>query len=288
MLRIAVFLTLLGVSLQSASNVTLEGPDELIFGGSPAAAGQYPFFVSLQVNGYWHDCGGALISNRHVITAGHCIWSPQSAYRYAYQAEQAYVQSYAVRMGTNLHSGGVSYRVAWVKIHPYFNRVNLYNDVAIIGLAAPVQFNNLVQPIRLMRGRAGPQQAMAIGLGFMRFDPRTRPPSSLSPTTLQQLPVTIDADYTCRTQLFPIHMRDFTMCIKGSQPRSGPLPGDSGSPLVVKRGNVWWQAGICSFGDYMAYIKGMSGGVIPPTGYVRISSYCPFIAQVTRNMAYCQ
>ncbi|KAK0415094.1 hypothetical protein QR680_011768 [Steinernema hermaphroditum] len=286
MLHIAVFLTLLGVSLQSASNVTLEGPDELIFGGSPAAAGQYPFFVALQMNGYWHTCGGSLISNWHVLTAAHCIWSPDSPYRFAYQAEQAFTQSYSIRMGTNLQTGGQTYRVSWAKVHPYYNRINLYNDIAVIGLAAPVQYNNLIKPIRLMRGRAGPQQATAIGMGYMRYDPRTRPPSALSPNTLQQLPVTIDADWTCQSRLFPVHMRDFTLCLQGN--RAGVLPGDSGSPVLANRGNQWWQIGIASFADHMGYIKNLNGQTFAPAGYVRVSSYCPFIAQVTRNMAWCQ
>ncbi|TKR76819.1 hypothetical protein L596_017899 [Steinernema carpocapsae] len=269
-----------------AENATFEGPDELIFGGSPAAAGQYPFFVSLVQNGYWHNCGASLISSRHVLTAGHCIWPPESFHRYAYQAENAFTQSYMARLGTNVVGGGQTFRISGVRIHPYYNRVNLNNDVAIIVLATPVRFNNLVQPIRLMRARAGPQAGMAIGLGYLRFDPRTRPPSTLSPNTLQQLPVTIDADWTCQSSLFPIYMRATTMCIKGN--RAGPLPGDSGSPVMVRRESEWWQVGVCSFGDYMAYMKAVNGMTIPPTGYVRVANYCPFIAQVTRNMVHCQ
>ncbi|TKR76822.1 hypothetical protein L596_017902 [Steinernema carpocapsae] len=280
-----VFFFFFAASIQ-AENATFEGPDELIFGGSPAAAGQYPFFVSLVAGGYWHSCGGSLISQWHVLTAAHCVWHPQSPIRFAFEAENDFKQRFQIRFGTNMMGGGQVYRVGAVKTHPYYNRVSLYNDIAVITLTAPVRFNNMVQSVLLMRARAGPQAATAIGMGYIRYDPRMRPPSAMSPNILQQAPVTIDADWTCQSRLFPIHMRDFTMCVQAQ--RAGILPGDSGSPVMVNRGNKWWQVGVVSFSDHMGYIKNLNGMTYAPAGYVRVANYCPFIAQVTRNMVHCQ
>lgn len=36
------------------------------------APGEFPFLVSIQINGQ-HTCGGSLISLQHVLTAGHCV-----------------------------------------------------------------------------------------------------------------------------------------------------------------------------------------------------------------------
>lgn len=50
-------------------------PDTGIIGGQIAKAGQFPFIVSLQ-EGFFrkeHFCGGSLISDKFVITAGHCV-----------------------------------------------------------------------------------------------------------------------------------------------------------------------------------------------------------------------
>jgi trypsin len=42
-----------------------------IVGGTPAAAGEFPYIVSLQSGGR-HFCGGALLNAYTVVTAAHC------------------------------------------------------------------------------------------------------------------------------------------------------------------------------------------------------------------------
>lgn len=47
-------------------------PSSRILGGIEASAGQYPWSVSVRVNGA-HACGGSIISNTFILTAGHCV-----------------------------------------------------------------------------------------------------------------------------------------------------------------------------------------------------------------------
>ena len=42
-----------------------------IKGGNSAKVGEFPWLVSVRVNG-GHFCGGSLINNRFVLTAAHC------------------------------------------------------------------------------------------------------------------------------------------------------------------------------------------------------------------------
>jgi trypsin len=43
-----------------------------IVGGTAAAAGEFPFIVSVQTTSGSHFCGGTLLDADTVITAGHC------------------------------------------------------------------------------------------------------------------------------------------------------------------------------------------------------------------------
>ena len=49
-----------------------------IVGGGPAAAGSFPWAVSLQLSWGFHFCGASLIHPQWVVTAAHCVsWGRQ-------------------------------------------------------------------------------------------------------------------------------------------------------------------------------------------------------------------
>ena len=59
------------------NTVSYELKQSKIIGGRDAVAGEAPHQVSLQylsnVNHWRHFCGGSIICNRYIVTAGHCI-----------------------------------------------------------------------------------------------------------------------------------------------------------------------------------------------------------------------
>lgn len=122
--------------------------EERIYGGSEAKPGQFPYQITLRL---WHSslhyCGGSIISNRHILTAAHCV-RPTSP-----------VLDYTVIVGAHSKTGkdGRGYKVARFIQHEGFNETSLQHDVALIELETTIVFNERVSVIRLHRGFIGGQ-----------------------------------------------------------------------------------------------------------------------------------
>ncbi|XP_017472248.1 PREDICTED: serine protease SP24D-like [Rhagoletis zephyria] len=115
----------------------LEVPQSRIYGGQNAAEGQFPYHVLVlrHADGYIAICGGAIISRNYVASTASCIQVDSNT-------------SYSIRAGTvKFNSGGVEVQVAEVKIHPEYSSFN--NDIALLRLSSPLDFNDNIKPILL-------------------------------------------------------------------------------------------------------------------------------------------
>lgn len=78
-------------------------------------------------------CGGALISARHVITAGHCVYGRNDLFM--------------VRLGdldlnsTTDGADPIDISIENTIVHPQYNTTSFTNDIAIIRLAEDVPFS---------------------------------------------------------------------------------------------------------------------------------------------------
>ncbi|CAH2102207.1 unnamed protein product [Euphydryas editha] len=129
-----LLLVVLGVAAVTvvASNL------QRIVGGSVTTIDQYPFGVSLLyswtgIGNYIQECGGAIVNNRAILTAAHCLMGdPPNRWR--------------SRVGsTNANSGGVVHTTSRIIRHSGFNRRTVDNDVAIIQIVGTFSFNNNVR-----------------------------------------------------------------------------------------------------------------------------------------------
>ncbi|ENN82140.1 hypothetical protein YQE_00222, partial [Dendroctonus ponderosae] len=117
-------------------------PDSRIVGGFPVNIENYPYQVSLEYV-YSHICGGAIISNRWVLSAAHCtqLWrdyTPPSLF--------------TIRMGTSfLQSEGDRFTVTRVIEHPgYGNSATPFDyDMCLIQVSREIVFSNSLQPVAL-------------------------------------------------------------------------------------------------------------------------------------------
>lgn len=199
-----------------------------IVGGSNAILGQFPYQVSLRSDRDFHFCGGSIINNRWVLSAGHCIQRrPQG--------------SVNILVGTVLlNSGGVSYPSSKLVIHPNYDDFSLANDIAVVQTASAIAFNTNVQPIALGSTQVGSGvTAVVTGWGG------TAVTGGPSPNNLQHLATTTltNADCVARHPIYGQYVFEHKICTL-THAGEGICQGDSGGALVaggVVIGTVSWN-----------------------------------------------
>ncbi|MBR8743151.1 trypsin-like serine protease, partial [Nocardiopsis sp. MG754419] len=136
-------------------------PAHAIIGGEDATE-EYGFITALYDDNDTHYCGGALVTDQWVLTAGHCT-----------EPEQI-----DVRVGSNDQTQGGSEReIVEVVEHPDYEVVDvsedpdhefsqylLWNDLALLRLDSPVE----QEPIDIATDRAVPEsEVRALGWGML-------------------------------------------------------------------------------------------------------------------------
>ncbi|XP_063806594.1 transmembrane protease serine 3 isoform X3 [Pseudophryne corroboree] len=110
-----------------------------IVGGNISADGQWPWQASLTFQGI-HLCGGSLISAQWIVTAAHCVY------------DLYFPDSWSVQVGLvnqPLEPPTNSVLVEKIIYHSKYKSSSMTNDIALIKLATPFTFSDLIQPICL-------------------------------------------------------------------------------------------------------------------------------------------
>ncbi|XP_057320830.1 chymotrypsin-2-like isoform X1 [Microplitis mediator] len=181
-----------------------------VLGGTEASEGAHPYQVSLRRQNS-HFCGGAILNNRWVITAGHCVF-------------RVNLVGVSVVMGTNtLSKGGDVYHPDLFIIHKNFNP--RYNDIALIRVSKEIKFNKKVQPVMLpaTEPRFDHHRVTLSGWGRTQVNGKI-------PDYLQEIDLWVISQLKCRI-FFPITLTSGNICTL-TVPGQGACGGDSGGPLT--------------------------------------------------------
>ncbi|XP_023952572.2 transmembrane protease serine 9-like [Bicyclus anynana] len=233
-----------------------------IIGGSNA--GNVPHQVALTTGNLSRTkvCGASLISNRHVLTAAHCMRSVGG---------NNPVSSLRGWAGTNRWaSGGTSIRFSRGLMHHLYHHATIKNDIGIYTASANIPLSSSVQVIALSWDFIGANvQTRVTGWGA------TSHGGPLSPNLLELRAPTVDGQrcvnevrrVAAQVNIRVPHVDPAIEICTFHSPGRGTCHGDSGSPLVRTDRNQ--QIGIVAWGVPCA--RGA------PDMFARVSAYRTWI-----------
>ncbi len=218
------------------------GKPRIIGGGEVGSAGDYSFMVALAFRSgdfTIQYCGGALITDRHVVTAAHCSTGVP-------------LSEVAILAGTlEPFSDGTTghvFDVAQIEVHPTFNFDAAHGyDIAVWTLAEPIDLEatglHTIEMVGESTAALADPGALATTIGWGTSD--------LEGGRLQQVHVPVVSDEDCATAYPMSSNLDTQLCAGVPEGGIDSCQGDSGGPLIVRdfERQVWLHAGITSYGQ---------------------------------------
>jgi len=205
------------------------GVSDRISGGSTASANQYPWMVRLDYDGY---CGGTLISDRHVLTAQHCIYNKK---------QRRYKIPKKVKVSVHRPDDPNDYEEVEVAGYEVPMRYSDDHDIAILVLKNPVKFDREIHPICLPKS----DELVYVGERVTHAGWGWTPEDQGQSPDLKHIRLTVSDANVGKNFLAT------KSPIIGGKPMD-PCRGDSGGPLMHQDPNTkrWTIIGTVQGGEY--------------------------------------
>lgn len=250
----------------------------LIVGGEFAKPREFPHMALIgypagENQAKW-ACGGTLISDEYVLTAGHCLYSRE-------YGEPKYVRVGDLNiLKSDDDADPEDFNVVEIIPHPNYRRASKYDDIALLKLDRKVTLNPYKRPACLPTSFEGSEKkTIATGWGHTTW-------SGKSSTHLQKVILEKFTQQECNETYAYTNDRRLkngivsTQICAGSKDESkDTCQGDSGGPLQVYHPSLhcmYTIIGITSFGI-------ACGSIGVPGVYTRVYPYIDWIEGVVWN-----
>ncbi|XP_054733965.1 brachyurin [Anastrepha obliqua] len=220
---------------------------------------KFPYQVMLIGKQLWRKrilCGGTLLDQRWILTAGHCTMG----------VTHFDIYLGALTIEDTAEMGSLVLRSNKFIVHERFNPETAANDIALVKLPMDVAFTQRIQPASLPYTNRNDlltgAKVVATGWGA------NNEMSNYNPMQFTELRVISNTE--CAHEFDVV--TDGVLCAKGLRDET-VCSGDSGGPLVLK--NTQMVVGITSFGP----ADGCETNV--PGGFTRVTHYLDWIEMKT-------
>lgn len=204
------------------------------------------------------NCGGTLLDSRHVLTPAHCI-NTQNPNE---------ITITAGLHNKNNYEGATRQvrKVERIFKHSGYNSVTAQNDITILRLSEPVQFNKYVQPACLPGPEPQPNEdVVLIGWGTLQLYGQPY-------HELKQTKVKVVGQYN---RFWGTKVNEAQqVCVAHPTNGDSACQGDSGVPMLYEHNGQWIVSGIASFVSGLGCRTDSAGA---PNVYVHVSAYLPWI-----------
>ncbi|XP_068218099.1 serine protease filzig-like [Palaemon carinicauda] len=235
-------------------------PSFRVIGGGYTGVNEYPWQVALVYDKKFF-CGGSLISDRHILTAAHCVFGSFSK-----GLDKLFVSLGDHDLSTRNETEHIVAKVKHIFWHLHYNPHTTENDIALMELEEPVTYSYSVSAVKLPADLDDMfEDANATVTGWGRYSTKLKSTSTVlkehtGPLTKTDRCLAAWDKFPGISARFPDHVCfDVTM--------GTPCHGDSGGPLVVCTGVQCTQIGVVSFGFPMCTNVGL------PAIFTRVSTY---------------
>lgn len=244
--------------------------DDLILGGENANENEFTHMVLLgygqRVENVQWQCGGSLISDRFVLTAGHCTVSRDGG-------PVSFALMGALKRTDTIDSSKLRSVKRFIN-GPGYNPPHRYHDIALVELDTPVNLNQFLVPacLHVANDSVNDERASATGWGLTAD--RGNVADHLQKVILTKFTVDECSEKFPSNRLLKQGFdRATQICYGDKQLVKDTCQGDSGGPLQIKSKPIhcmYMVIGVTSFGKKC----GVAGD---PGIYTRVSQYVPWI-----------